>query len=60
MKTRASLSAVLDTFRAWLDLADDAELEALAALVAAEQGRRGLAQPEAPAACRGKQTGSSS
>ncbi len=51
MKLNASLETFLATIRLWLTSAHDAEVDALAALVAAEQARRALAQPEAPAAC---------
>ncbi len=60
MKLNAGLETFLATIRLWLTNAHDAEVDALAALVAAECQRRGLGQPEAPAACGQRQEASSS
>ncbi len=47
MKLNAGLETFLATIRLWLTNARDDEVEALAALVAAERERRGLAQAPA-------------
>ncbi len=59
METRSSLETFLSSIRFWLAHARDNEVEALARLVAAEQARRRLAEPEAPTAC-GQRKGASS